>query len=163
VGIVKDTTWKNPFMAFLLDTFDAVPLNRNGAYLETFKHVKEAIENGAFITIAPEGTRSGTGILQKGKGGIVQLAMMTGAPILPVVHYGGQNFWRNIKRFRRTEIFYKVGRPFHFKVEGAQVLRSEREKLVDELMSQIASLLPEDLRGEYAAHVNRTCEHLEFI
>jgi 1-acyl-sn-glycerol-3-phosphate acyltransferase len=163
VGVIKDTTWKNPFMAFLLETFDAIPLNRGGAYLDTFKNVKTAIENGAFIGIAPEGTRSGTGVLQKGKAGIVQLAFMTGAPILPVAHFGGQDFWRNFKQFKRTPIRYKVGRPFHFKFEGEKPARAEREILVDELMRQIAALLPEELRGEYATQVSQTCEHLEFL
>jgi 1-acyl-sn-glycerol-3-phosphate acyltransferase len=163
VGIIKNTTWKNPFMSFLLNTFDAIPLNRGGAYLETFENVKIALQNGACIGIAPEGSRSKTGVLQKGKAGIVQLAFATGAPILPVAHFGGQNFWENIKRFKRTPIRFKAGRPFYFKIEGERPARAERKELVDELMRQIAALLPEELRGEYAGQVYQKCEHIEFL
>jgi 1-acyl-sn-glycerol-3-phosphate acyltransferase len=163
VGIMKDTTWNNPVMAFISDTFNAIPLNRNGSYLETFRRVKEAINNGAFIGIAPEGQRSNTGILQKGKAGILQLALLTNTPIIPVAHYGGQNFWRNVKRFRRTEIRYKVGRPFLLKTQNGRIPRAERETYIDEVMIQIAALLPEDLRGEYAGRVHQACDHLEFL
>ncbi|GMO53247.1 MAG: hypothetical protein Pg6C_19570 [Treponemataceae bacterium] len=163
VGIIKDTTWDNPLMAFLFDTFDAIPLKRDGAFLDAFKRAKEAIDNGAFIGIAPEGTRSGTGILQKGKPGILELAMMTKTPVLPVAHCGGQHFWKNIRCFKRTPIVYKVGRPFYFKTKGGAFPRADREKYIDELMIQIASLLPEELRGEYAGRVSEKCDRLEFL
>ena len=163
VGIIKDTTWDNPVMAFIFDTFDAIPLNRDGSHLETFRRVKEALAHGAFIGIAPEGKRSGTGVLQKGKAGIVQLALMTKTPILPVAHYGGQDFWRNIKRFKRTEIHFKTGRPFLLKTKDGRIPRAERETCLDEVMIQIASLLPENLRGEYAGRIHEPCEHLEFL
>jgi 1-acyl-sn-glycerol-3-phosphate acyltransferase len=101
--------------------------------------------------------------LQKGKAGILELALMTKTPILPVAHHGGQHFWKNIKRFRRTPIVYKVGRPFYFKTKGGAFPRTEREKYVDEVMIQIAALLPEELRGEYAGRVSETCERLEFL
>ncbi|MDR1785174.1 MAG: 1-acyl-sn-glycerol-3-phosphate acyltransferase [Spirochaetaceae bacterium] len=161
VGIIKDTTWNNPLMAFLLDTFNAIPITRGGAYVETFRRVQEMMRQGAFIGIAPEGTRSGDGILRKGRAGIVQLAMLTGAPVLPVAHYGGQNFWRNLRRFRRTPIRFRVGRPFYFKRSGETTTRAERAELADELMGQIAALLPEELRGEYSS--GAPCEHLEFL
>lgn len=163
VGIIKDTTWNNPIMKFLFDTFDAIPLNRGGAFLDTFKQAKEAIDNGAFIGIAPEGSRTRTGILKKGKAGILQLALMTKTPILPVAHYGEQHFEKNIKRLKRTSVVYKVGRPFYFKTDGDTVPRAERAAYVDEIMIQIAQLLPEELRGEYAERVNQPCEHLEFL
>jgi 1-acyl-sn-glycerol-3-phosphate acyltransferase len=163
VGIVKDTTWKNPLMAFIFDTFNAIPINRRGAYVEAFRDANEVMKKGAFIAIAPEGTRSGNGVLQKGRPGVVQLALLTGAPVLPVAHYGGQNFWQNIKRLRRTPIRFKVGRPFYFKHSGRATTRAERVCLVDELMSQIAALLPEELRGEYSERAGARCEHLEFL
>jgi hypothetical protein len=35
--------------------------------------------------------------------------------------------------------------------------------MLDELMAQIAGLLPEELRGEYAASVHKECRRLEFL
>jgi len=92
----------------------------------------------------------------------VQLALLTGAPILPVAHWGGQDFWRNIKRFRRTSIRYRVGQPFYLKHSGAALPRAERDALTGEVMRRIAQLLPEELRGEYA-ECAESASRIEFV
>jgi 1-acyl-sn-glycerol-3-phosphate acyltransferase len=161
-GLVKDTTWKNPFIGFLADTYSAIPLNRQGAYLGAFEQAKKLMDKGFFICIAPEGTRSGNGVLGKGKGGIVQLALITGAPVLPVVHFGGEKIWENMKHFKRTPVRFKVGRPFHLKCAG-EVDKAMRERMLEELMGRMAALLPEERRGIYAEQASRECEYLEFL
>lgn len=161
-GLVKSETWKNPFFAFLLNTFKGIPINREGAFAESFKHVQEAINSGFYVCISPEGTRSKNGILGKGKAGVIQLAIDAGIPVLPVAHYGGENFWRNIKRFKRTTVCFKAGRPFRIKVEKRPG-REEREEIINEVMGQIAYLLPQEKRGIYAGMIENECKHLDFI
>jgi 1-acyl-sn-glycerol-3-phosphate acyltransferase len=161
-GLVKSETWKNPFMAFLFDTYQAIPINRNGSYLQAFRSVREAIKKGFFVCIAPEGSRSKNGILRRGKAGVVQLALITGVPVLPVVHFGGEKIWDNLRHFRRTPFRFRVGRPFRFKCEGrpGKVIR---ESMLTELMGQMATLLPEEMRGDYAEQARRECRYLEFL
>ena len=162
-GLVKDETWENPFMGFLMDVYDAIPINRNGSYLHTFRQVQKIMsEQRVFITIAPEGTRSSNGILAEGKAGVVQLALLTGVPVLPVVHFGGEKIWENIKRLRRTPFHFRVGRPFRFKCEGRPDKKA-KQAMLDELMGQIAVLLPEKMRGVYASQALKKSEYLEFL
>ncbi|MDR1466139.1 MAG: 1-acyl-sn-glycerol-3-phosphate acyltransferase [Treponema sp.] len=161
-GLVKAETWKNPIMAFIFDTYEAIPIDRRGSIAQAFKGARDALSRGFFVCIAPEGTRSKTGVLGKGKAGVVQLSLDTGVAVLPVVHYGGENIWSNIKRFRRTPFRFKVGRPFRFKTDG-RVDKAMREALLDELMGQMARLLPEDLRGGYAEQAQKQAQYLEFI
>lgn len=161
-GLVKAETWKNPLFSFLFNTYKAIPINRAGAYRETFKQVREAIDKGYFVVIAPEGTRSKDGVLQRGKAGIIQLAIDANSPVLPVAHYGGQQIWKNIKRFRRTSFQFKAGRPFRIKCEGRPG-REERNQILNEVMGQIARLLPEDMRGVYSQQAGQECKYLEFI
>ncbi|MDR0663751.1 MAG: 1-acyl-sn-glycerol-3-phosphate acyltransferase [Spirochaetaceae bacterium] len=161
-GLVQAKAWKNRLMGFLFDSYDAIPINREGSYLQTFRKVHEAIKKGFFVCIAPEGTRSGDGVLRKAKGGIVQLSLITGAPILPIAHFGGQNFWHNIKRFKRTPFKFRIGRPFRFKIQGPPA-KEEYPAILEEVMAQIALLLPEELRGEYADSVNKDSRYLEFF
>ncbi|MDR3283722.1 MAG: 1-acyl-sn-glycerol-3-phosphate acyltransferase [Treponema sp.] len=161
-GLAKDTTWKNPIMAFLFDTYQAIPINRRGAYLEAFEKAREMIERGFFMIVAPEGTRSGNGVLGRGKAGIVQLALSAGVPILPVVHFGGEKIWQNMKHFKRTPFHLRVGRPFRFKCDGP-VDKITREQLLEELMGQMAALLPEDKRGVYAGLAGQKNKYLEFL
>ena len=82
------------------------------------------MDQGIFVIVAPEGSRSRNGVLQKGKGGIIQLSLATGAPVLPVGHFGGEKIWENMKRLKRTPFSIKVGRPFRFKCDdGGPVKR----------------------------------------
>jgi 1-acyl-sn-glycerol-3-phosphate acyltransferase len=161
-GLVKSETWNNPIMSFLFNTYKAIPIDRAGAYQDSFRRVREAIEEGFFVCMAPEGTRSRNGVLGRGKAGIIQLALYTGAPILPVVHFGGERIWDNIRRFRRTPFCFKVGRPFRFKCESRPG-KTTRELMLAELMGQMARLLPEDMRGIYAEQARRESRYLEFI
>ena len=161
-GLVKSETWDNPVFAFLFNTYQAIPIDRHGAYQDAFRRVREAMDQGFFVCIAPEGTRSKNGVLGKGKAGVIQLALYTGSPVLPVVHYGGEQIWENIRRFRRTPFRFRVGRPFRIKCEGRPD-RERREAMLGELMGQMARLLPPELRGVYAEQAGQDCKYLEFI
>jgi len=161
-GLVKSETWNNPFFAFLFNTYRAIPIDREGAFGRTFKRVKEAIQKGYFVVVAPEGTRSKSGILQQGKAGIVYLALDTDAAVLPVVHYGGESIWENLRHLRRTSFCFKAGQPFKIKFEGRPD-RETREEMLGEIMGQIAKLLPEEMRGMYAQHAERENKYLVYI
>ncbi|GHU02235.1 putative 1-acylglycerol-3-phosphate O-acyltransferase [Spirochaetia bacterium] len=162
-GLAKEESWENPALAFLMNTYSAVPLDRDGSYTESFRRVREVMAKGVFMIVAPEGSRSKNGVLQKGKGGIIQLSLATGAPVLPVVHFGGEKIWENLKHFKRTPFHIKVGRPFRFKCDGGRPGKSLREQMTLELMGQLAALLPEEMRGEYAEQALRKTEYLEFL
>jgi len=161
-GIVKSETWKNPFFAFLLNTYSGIPINRRGAFSEAFKLAREKIEKGFHVCVAPEGTRSLSGVLQQGKAGVVALSLETDVPILPVAHFGGENIWKNMRRLRRTPFCLKAGRPFRIKFNGMP-RREEREEIMSEVMGQVARLLPVQMRGFYTQQAERECKYLEFI
>jgi 1-acyl-sn-glycerol-3-phosphate acyltransferase len=161
-GLVKSETWNNPIFSFLFNSYQAIPINRNGAFNDVFKQAKEAMDAGYFICIAPEGTRSKDGILNRGKAGIVHLAHDTDAAILPVAHNGGENIWSNMKHFKRTPFCFKVGRAFRIKFNGRPD-KDVREQMLSEVMGEIARLLPEEKRGCYSEQVNVGPLYLEYI
>ncbi|MCL2441838.1 MAG: 1-acyl-sn-glycerol-3-phosphate acyltransferase [Treponema sp.] len=161
-GLVKSETWNNPLFAFLFNTYKAIPIDRTGAYSKAFKKMCNAVDNGYHMCVAPEGTRSKNGVLGKGKAGIIQLAMDANVPILPVAHHGGEKFWENLRRLKRTPFCFKAGNPFRIKFDGRPG-KEERELIITEMMGQIASLLPEHLRGIYSDQANSECKYLDFI
>ena len=161
-GIVKSETWKNPVFAFIFNTYKAIPIVRGGAFTEVFKQAHEMINNGFYMCIAPEGTRSKDGVLGKGKPGIIQLALEAGVPILPVGHHGGENIWKNIKKLKRTPFIFRAGRPFKIKIDGKPD-KEERELITAEVMGQIAKLLPEEMRGIYSEQAQMECKYLDFL
>jgi 1-acyl-sn-glycerol-3-phosphate acyltransferase len=161
-GLVKSETWNNPVFAFIFNSYKAVPIDRRGAFSDSFKKAQQLIKEGFFMCIAPEGTRSKDGVLGKGKAGIVQLALEADLPILPVAHHGGENIWQNIKKFKRTPFCFRAGKPFRIKYDGRPG-KEEREIIISEIMGRIACLLPEDKRGMYSQQALEECKYLEFI
>jgi 1-acyl-sn-glycerol-3-phosphate acyltransferase len=161
-GLVKAESWSNPIFSYLFNTYKAIPIVRGGSFQDAFRRVREALDRGFFLCIAPEGTRSKDGVLGKARAGIIQLALYTNSPVLPVVHYGGQSIWDNMRHLKRTPFRFKVGSPFRIKFNGRPG-KGEREEMLAEVMGQIARLLPEEMRGVYSDRAEQECKYLEFI
>lgn len=162
-GFAKAETWDNPAMALLFDMWEAIPLRRGEVDLEAMRQGLSVLQAGGILAVAPEGTRSGHGRLQRGYPGVVLLAQMSGAPLLPIVYYGGENFKENIIRLRRTDFHIVVGQPFSIHTEGVSVNRQVRQQIVDEIMYQLAALLPPAYRGHYSDLHAATQTYLRFF
>ncbi len=163
VALAKRETWDNPLIGMLFSSWNSIPIRRGEADMAAFRESLRVLKEGQMLAIAPEGTRSGTGKLQKGQPGIVPLALKSGAPIYPVAYFGGECFWNNIKHLSRTPFTIRVGRPFRLKYNGPLPSREEREVMTAEIMYQIAALLPADFRGYYSDLENASENWLEFI
>lgn len=161
-GWAKIETWDNPFMAWLFDLWGAIPVHRGEADMSALRAALERLEQGFIFGVAPEGTRSRTGKLRRAHPGAVTLAFRSKAPILPVVHWGGEKFMPNLKRLRRTDFSMRVGRPFTLNTGGERITREQRQQVVDEMMYQLAALLPEEYRGEYSDLSKATTQFLKF-
>ena len=148
-GWAKVETWKNPFFAWLFNVYKAIPIRRGESDLGALNAAEEAMKNGMIIAISPEGTRSYVGQLQQGKPGVVLLALRRKAPIQPMAYYGGELFWKKFLRLRRTHFFINVGHPFTIDTHGESLSRDVRQEITDEIMYQLAALLPPDYRGYY--------------
>jgi len=161
-GFAKSETWDNPVMGLLFDLWGAIPIKRGTADVDALKRGLVALEQGKIVVIAPEGTRSWDGVLKEAYAGVVFMALRSGAPLLPIAYYGGENLKANIRRLRRTDFYISVGRPFHLDPGGAKVDRQVRKQMLDEVMYQLADLMPEQYRGIYAAHPAFSQAYLRF-
>ena len=90
------------------------------------------------------------------------LAFRSNAPILPIAHWGGEKFLGNLKRLRRTDFSMRAGRPFMLNTNGERITREQRQQVADEMMYQLAALLPEEYRGEYSDMSKATTQFLKF-
>jgi 1-acyl-sn-glycerol-3-phosphate acyltransferase len=161
-GFAKAETWDNPALRPLFDLCGAIPLNRGEADVGALRQALAALEAEHVLAVAPEGTRSGHGRLQRGRPGVVFLALRSGAPLLPLVYYGGELFWRNLYRLRRTDFCIVVGQPFHLDTAGVKVTRQVRRQMINEIMYQLAALLPPAYRGVYSNLASATETYLRF-
>lgn len=168
-SMIKRETWKNPALAFLAWCWSAIPLQRHALDRDAMRCAEQTIVDRRFLLIAPEGTRSVHGRLQKGHGGVVQLALRSGAPIIPLAHTGGEKVWQNLKRFRRTDFRFFVGRPFRLvpptdeRGTNGALTRALRQDLADAVMNRIAILLPPWQHGAYPEPEKASVRNLEFI
>lgn len=149
-GLVKKETWERPLHGFLGNLWRAIPVRRGVVDKEAMRRCVNYLRDGGVLFIAPEGTRSGDGVLRRGKGGIVTLALEAGVPVYPVAHYGGEGFWSNVKHMRRTDFTIRVGEPFYIRPGENGITSGVRRRIADQVMYRIAELLPYRYRGVYA-------------
>jgi 1-acyl-sn-glycerol-3-phosphate acyltransferase len=161
-GLAKVESWDSPGLRFLANLWGAIPLRRGEPDLVALRRALDALKAGCILIVTPEGTRSGHGRLQQGHPGVALLALRSGVPLLPVVYYGGEHFWHNLPRLRRTDFRIVVGQPFHLHAHGARATRQVRRQMADEIMYQMAALLPPAYRGVYSDLVSATETYLHF-
>lgn len=161
-GFAKIETWDNPILGYIFDLWEVIPIRRGTADVTALREGLQALSKGKILAIAPEGTRSGHGRLQRGHPGVVLLALRSGAPLLPVAYFGGEKFWENLTRLRRTSFDVVVGKPFYLHAEGVKMTQAIRQQMTDEIMWQLAALLPQMYRGHYANLTEATESFLNF-
>jgi len=161
-GVAKVETWANPLMGWLFDQWEAIPVRRGEADVLAVKRSLAVLAGGGILAVAPEGTRSYSGRLLRARPGVVTLALHSGAPILPVAHWGGEKFSGNLRRMRRTDFHIRVGRPFTLRDGGQRLTHEVRQAMVDEIMVELAALMPEFYRGDYSGFPT-TQQYLQFV
>ena len=149
-GWAKIESWDNKFLNWVFTVWGMIPVRRGEADMHALKAAIRALENGYILGVAPEGTRNYNGILKRGLPGAVTLALHTGAPVIPIAHWGGENFMKNLKRFKRTDFHIRVGKPFRVETGRIKVTGEIRQQIVDDMMYELAKLLPEEYRGAYS-------------
>jgi 1-acyl-sn-glycerol-3-phosphate acyltransferase len=135
------------------------PVDRSTADVEAYRLATRILEKGYVLLIFPEGTRSPTGALQEAKDGMAQLALRTGAQILPIGINDTDRLWPKGQKlpspFPRRRIRVRIGEPFHVAevVPPATDRRAAKTAATTAIMGRIAELLEPRQRGAYAAVV----------
>lgn len=161
-GIAKIETWDNAFKAWLFNLWEIIPIRRGEADMEAMRKALDSLRDGKVLGMSPEGTRNKTGKLLPGHPGIVMLAIRSGAPLIPLAHWGGENFKSNIKKLQRTNFHVRVGNSFVIRTDEGKLNKKTRQVIVDELMYQLAALLPDEYRGEYSDLTKAATDYLMF-
>lgn len=98
---------------FLTSQLDIVSIERESSDRGQLRAVLEALEAGKACVIFPEGTRTRDGRLQPMRGGVVLLARLSKAPVVPAFVDGSYDAWprtAKLPRFSgRVRTFY--GKP----------------------------------------------------
>jgi 1-acyl-sn-glycerol-3-phosphate acyltransferase len=133
---------------------DAIWVDRFNADLGALRAALNRLKQGAVLVVAPEGTRSKDGKLHLGRAGAGYLAARSGAPVVPVGVVGtyDRQVVARLRRLRRLDIDIYIGKPFTLPAIKGRDREAILQEYTDEIMCQVAVLLPPESRGVYADH-----------
>lgn len=141
---------KNLLFRMVVDAANGIWLNREEADAQAIRAAVNYMKNGGMLGIAPEGTRSKTGGLLPGKPGVAYLASKAQVPVVPIAISGADQVKKSFQKLRRPQLSMVVGKPFLLPPVERRNRDASLEKYTEEIMCQIAALLPPSYRGVYA-------------
>lgn len=153
--LAKSGLFRAPVLGSLLRATNQIPVERSttGAN-RSLQAAQEVVDAGGAIIIYPEGTLTRDPDLwpMKGHTGAARLAIQTGAPVVPIAHWGAHEvFPRYAKRlyvFPRKTSRILVGDPVDLSAfQGRALDRATLVEATDIIMGAITELLA-TLRGE---------------
>lgn len=151
-AIVTKKHRKNLFLRWVVNIMDGIWLNRDEADTQAIRAAQELLKKGGGLGISPEGTRSPSHALIEGKIGAAYLADRAQVPVLPVAVTNTHKIMSYLKRLRRAEIGIRFGKPLMLPPIDRKDREAGLRRNTDEIMCQIAALLPEENRGVYRDH-----------
>lgn len=139
----------HPWLTQLIKASGAFPIRRGQHDSNAIEMATEMVRSGKLVGMFPEGTRSRSGRLQRGRSGAARIALEANAPILPVVVIGSEPVLPDLLKLRRRPLVtVRFGKPIY--PDPGIVDAAAIRQLTTETMFALAALLPPALRGYYA-------------
>jgi 1-acyl-sn-glycerol-3-phosphate acyltransferase len=143
---------RHPVFGSLLRVGGAIFIRRGEVDRRALAAAVEALRQGRVFGLAPEGTRSPTGSLIRGRSGVAYLAYTANVPVIPAAVTGTERARDDWRRLRRANFTFTIGKPFQLPRLGHEPRPEDLRLATEEVMCQIGALLPAPYRGEYADH-----------
>ncbi|MBW4095255.1 MAG: 1-acyl-sn-glycerol-3-phosphate acyltransferase [Acidobacteria bacterium] len=155
--LAKDSLFKIPIFGKVMAGAQQIPVSRGGMGAGASLAVaREVLTDNGAIVIYPEGslTRDPDLWLMKGHTGAARLALETGAPVVPVAHWGAQEvlprYAKRVRLFPRKTVRVLVGHPVDLsEFKGKPIERELLTVATNRILDAITVLL-EELRQEKA-------------
>ena len=147
--------WDRPGVSIVVKMWSGVRVKRTEFDRDVFKQVIQVFEANRPLMISPEGGRSHSPGLRRGKPGVAYIIDKVDVEVLPVAVVGNtMDFLKKGIRGERPPIQMIVGEPFRLPpIDGrGEERRSKRQNNTDYSMARLAALLPESYRGVYVEY-----------
>ena len=134
-----------------------IPIKPNSADKDAITKIVKTLRGGEDVLIFPEGTRSRTGSMIEGKKGILLMARMSKAQIIPIGMCGTEKLLPISKngdmggeKWQHANVSIKIGEQVELPKKNENEDKHEYDdRCLHILMKSIANLLPEEYRGVY--------------
>jgi 1-acyl-sn-glycerol-3-phosphate acyltransferase len=142
--LAKEELFAVPLFGRFIHALNARPVRRDGSDSRALKTALKLLADNRAILLFPEGTRGVEGRLGEGKPGAGMLAVMSGAPVVPVAISGSSRALprgRAVPRPARIRV--RFGPPLSFKSAGDERRKERYREATTEMMRAIAQLMAE--------------------
>ena len=140
--MAKAELFSVPLFGGLIRRLNAHPLRREGGDAGALRAALRVLKNGGALLVFPEGTRGKEGILGPAKPGAGMLAVLGGAPVIPVYVNGSGRAWPRGRRFPRpAKVTVTFGPPLPVTVAGHTSRKDDYEAVSRQMMAAIARLM----------------------
>jgi len=141
-----------PMLTWIPKLWGYYKVHRGGTSRDAMRAATAILAQDGVLAIFPEGG-SWAPVLRPPRPGTAYLAARTGARILPVGLDGLTEMFPALRRGKRARVTVRIGKPFGpFEVAGrGRARRAQLEAIGEEIMRQIAALIPPERHGVYSA------------
>jgi 1-acyl-sn-glycerol-3-phosphate acyltransferase len=126
-----------------------IPVHRGGADRAALEKALAYLHEGKAVVIFPEGTVARQERMITAHPGVAMLAMRSGATILPIAHSGTRRVLRS-PRWWFPRVTVRIGTPYVPSIPEGTTRKASLQIITQEIMEQIAQMLPPEQRGVYA-------------
>lgn len=147
--------WHRKGQDVLVRLYGGIQVHRGQYDRRLMDKVFAALQSGRPLLIAPEGTRSHKPGMQRAFPGVAYLMDKARVPVIPVGIVGTtEDYFQKAIHGKRPVLEMHIGKPIILPPvnEKGEEKRLARQRNADQVMYQIAALLPEEYRGVYAAY-----------
>src|SRR5262245_11920709 len=140
--LAKEELFAIPLFGRFVRALHARPVKRDGSDTRALKMALALLGENRAILLFPEGTRGVEGRLGVAKPGAGMLAVMSGAPVVPVFVTGTGRALppgRALPRPARVEV--RFGPPLHFKITRDERRKERYREATEEMMRAIGQLM----------------------
>jgi 1-acyl-sn-glycerol-3-phosphate acyltransferase len=153
--LIKDGAFKVKGIGPFLHKAGQLPVHRGRADAAlVLKQAEQALADGAAVIFYPEGTATRDPDLwpMVAKTGVARVALSTGAPVIPVAHWGTQDILpygsKKVRLFPRKTVRTVAGKPVDLsewagKANSAKALRAATDAIMGEVTVLVAQLRDE--------------------
>jgi len=139
--LAKAELFDLPLFGGLIRRVNARPIRREGADPSALRTAMRALEDGGALLIFPEGTRGDEGIIRSAKTGAGMLAVLSGAPVVPIYIQGSGRAWpRGRKLPRPAKVTVTFGAALRFEAQRGADRKRQYEIASREMMEAITRL-----------------------
>ena len=140
--LAKEELFEVPLFGRLIRALNARPVKRDGSDGRALKAALKLLGENRAILLFPEGTRGVEGRLGEGKPGAGMLAVLSGAPVVPVYVSGTARALPPGRALPRpTRVTVTFGPPLLFKSAGDERRKERYREATEEMMRAIGQLM----------------------